>query len=91
MLLNTITHLDEDFNNGVPWYGAYYLASLKDKVNFGFSVNSLNKEEKDLFEGQGKFMRHIKIYQSKDIDEKKLKKLIKLVHKKTDHVTQSDY
>ena len=35
----------------------------------------------DLFEGKGKLMRHIKLYSLKDIDEKKIVKLLKVAKK----------
>jgi len=60
----------------------FYLAGLKDKVNMGFSINGLKKEEISLFEGGGKTMRHIKIRTVKDIDEKNIVELMKLVKKK---------
>jgi len=75
---------------GVPCYGhtkddlcgKYYIAALKDHVNLGFSLKSLSKEEIALFEGSGKTMKHIKIYSSKEIDEKKIITLLKLVKEK---------
>jgi hypothetical protein len=42
----------------------------------------LSKEEKELFEGSGETMRHIKVYSLKDIDEKKIVKLLRIVGKK---------
>jgi hypothetical protein len=61
--------------------GKFYLASLKDKVNVGFSIKGLDKKEVSFFEGNGKTMKHIKIHSLQDIDKKKLVKLIKLVAK----------
>lgn len=55
---------------------------MKNRVNIGFAINGLSKEEIGLFEGSGKTMRHIKIHSLEDIDEKKPVKLIKLVDKK---------
>ena len=63
--------------------GKFYIAAMKKRVHIGFAINGLDKEEIDLFEGSGKTMRHIKIHSLKDIDEKKLVKLIKLVNKKS--------
>jgi len=61
--------------------GKFYLAALKDRVHVGFAITGLNEKDIDLFEGSGKTMRHIKIHSIKDIDEKKLVKLIKIVDK----------
>lgn len=60
----------------------FYIVALKDKVNIGFSIGGLSKKEISQFEGGGKTMRHIKIRTLKDIDEKNLMTLIKLVNKK---------
>ena len=84
IFLQTITGCEEKMNWGVITFAEnkYYIAALKEKVHVGFSINGLNKEEVSWFEGSGKTMRHIKIQTLKDIDEKKLSKLIKLVNKK---------
>ena len=45
---------------GVPWYeGKYYIVALKDRVNLGFSLKGLSKEEVSLFKGGGKTMKII--------------------------------
>jgi hypothetical protein len=81
IILKTRPELKEEFKMGVPWYsGLFYLVGLKDHVNMGFSFGGLKKHEKEL-EGKGKYMRHIKFFSSKDIDEKKLIRLIKLTKK----------
>ena len=80
IILNTFPDLEETFKNGVPWYECkYYIVGLKDHVNIGFSVEGLNQEEIKLFDGKGKYMRHIKIYSLDEIDEKKIVKLLKVV------------
>ena len=48
----------------------------------GFSLKDLSKEEIALFEGSGKTMKHIEIGSLKEIDEKKIVKLLKLIKKK---------
>lgn len=66
--------------NGVPSYeNKYYIVGLKDHVNIGFSIEGLSSEEIGLFEGNGKLMRHIKIYALDEIDEKRIVKLLKVV------------
>jgi len=61
--------------------GKFYIAAMKNRVHVGFAITGLNKDEVNMFEGSGKTMRHIKIHSIKDIDEKKLVKLIKIVDK----------
>ena len=81
IILETRPDLKEEFKMGVPWYsGLFYLVGLKDHVNMGFAFSGLKKHEKEL-EGRGKYMRHIKIHSLKEIDEKKIVRLIKLTNK----------
>jgi len=58
------------------------VVALRDHVNLGFSVKGLSKQEKTLFEGKGKMMRHVKFYSIEDIDETKVVKLLRLVAEK---------
>ena len=85
IFLKTLPNCEEKKMWGVVTFsnGKFYLAAIKDRVHVGFAINGLNKEEINLFEGNGKTMRHIKIHSFEDIDEEKLVKLIKLVDKKT--------
>ena len=65
---------------GVPYYGnKYYIVALRTHVNLGFSIKGLKPEEIALFEGTGKTTRHIKIKSKENIDEEKIKKLLKMV------------
>ena len=84
IILKTLPNCKEEAKWGVVAFaeGKFYIAALKNKVHVGFAIKGLSKEEISLFEGSGKTMRHIKINSPKDIDEKKLKKLIKIVNKK---------
>ena len=79
ILLATIPDVEEEFKNGVPWYGKFYIVGLKNSVNVGFSITDLDEEELKLFSGAGKFMRHTKLHTVDDIDEEKMKKLFNLV------------
>jgi len=83
LLLKTLPSLVEEFKNGVPWYGKFYIVGLKDSVNVGFSIIGLDDEDMHYFKGKGKFMRHIKLHSLQDIDEDKLKTLFKLVMEKS--------
>jgi len=88
IIFETFPDLEETFKNGVPWYECkYYIVGFKDHVNVGFSVEGLSEKEKELFEGKGKFMRHIKYYSLDDVDESKLIRLLKIVTKKSERET----
>jgi hypothetical protein len=83
IILKTFPDIKEELKMGVPWYeGQYYIVALKDHVNLGFSLKGLSKEEIGLFEGGGKTMKHIKLYFLKEIDEKEIVKLLRMVEKK---------
>jgi hypothetical protein len=84
IFLRTLPHHNEKFAWGVITFagGKFYLGAIGDRVHVGFAIDGLNKKEISLFEGSGRTMRHIKIYSLKDLDEKKLVNLIKLVDKK---------
>jgi hypothetical protein len=83
IILKTFPDIKEEMKMGVPWYeGKYYIVALKDHVNLGFSLMGLSKKELKLFEGGGKTMKHIKFYSLKEIDKKKIIKLMKLIKKK---------
>lgn len=82
IVLKTLPNIDEKMKMGVAWYGKYYIVGLKESVNLGFSVKGLKKKDMDNFKGQGKFMRHLKFKELKEVDEKKIIKLLKLVDKK---------
>ena len=83
IILRTYPDINEEMKLGVPWYqGKFYLVALKDHVNLGFSLKGLSKEEKKLLEGGGKTMKHIKIHSLKEMDEKKIEKLLRMVGNK---------
>jgi hypothetical protein len=52
------------------------------KTNLGFSVKDLSEQEKALFEGKGKIMRHVKFYSLENADYARVVKLLRLVAKK---------
>ncbi len=80
IILKTFPNLEESFKNGVPWYECkYYIVGFKDHVNIGFSVEGLTAEEISLFEGKGKYMRHIKLFSPDEIDESRIVRLLKVV------------
>ena len=82
IILKTFPTIDERMKMGVPWYGKFYIVGLKDSVNLGFSVQGLSKKDRDNFKGTGKYMRHLKFKETKEIDEKKIVEMLKLVDEK---------
>jgi len=82
IILKTFPKIKEEMKMGVPWYeGKYYIVGLKDHVNMGFCLGGMSKKDMGLLEGAGKTMRHLKFYSLRDIDEKKIVKLMKAVKK----------
>ncbi len=81
IIFKTFPDIKEEMKWGVPSYdgGRYYFVSLKTHVNLGFSIKGLSKENISLFQGSGKTMRVIEIKSEKEIDEKQIVKLLKLV------------
>ena len=84
IILKTLPKIEEKKKLGVAWYGKYYIVGLKDSVNLGFSVKGLPKKDMDNFNGAGKFMRHLKFKEVKEIKEKEIVRLLNLVDKKAD-------
>jgi len=83
IILKIYPNIKEEMKLGVPWYeGKYYIVALKDHVNLGFSLKGLSKKEMELFKGGGKTMKHIEISSLKEMDEKKIVKLLRVVDKK---------
>jgi len=84
IIFKTFPNTKEEMKWGVPAFaeGKYYIVALKDHVNLGFSLKGLSKEEQRLFKGSGKMMKHIEIHSLKEINEKKITELLKLVSKK---------
>lgn len=82
IILKTFPKIDEKMKLGVAWYGKYYIVGLKDSVNLGFSVRGLSKKDRDNFKGRGSYMRHLKLKELKEIDEKEVVRLLRLVDKK---------
>ena len=86
LILKTVPGISEEIKIGVPWYECkFYLVSLKDHVNMGFAYNSLLAKFQNELEGKGKYMKHVKFFSEKDVDEKKLAKLIKATKKGYKH------
>ena len=84
IIFNTFPDIKEEMKWGVPAYadGLFYIVALKDHVNLGFSNKSLTKEELLLFDGNGKTTSHLIILETKNIDQARINKLLKLVENK---------
>ncbi|HEV3084216.1 MAG TPA: DUF1801 domain-containing protein [Gemmataceae bacterium] len=75
-------HLEESvkWGNGCWLNGrapVAYVYSAPDHVQFGFFGGSALKDPKGLLRGQGKFVRHIKVAKTADIDDKAFAALLK--------------
>jgi hypothetical protein len=80
IIRKTFPGIKEEMKMGVPWYeGKYYIVALRDHVNMGFCIGGLSKAELRNFEGAGKLMRHVKFFSLKDVDEKRVVRLLKMV------------
>ncbi len=84
IILKTFPGVKEEMRWGVPAFadGKFYIVALKDHVNLGFSIKGLAKEDIALFDGGGKTMKHIEVDDIKNIDQKRISGLLKLVDKK---------
>jgi uncharacterized protein YdhG (YjbR/CyaY superfamily) len=84
IILSTFPGIKEEMKWGVPTYGdgKFYIVSLKDHVNLGFSMANLSKEEEQLFDGSGKTMKVLSIPSLAEIDDQKIVRLLKLVWEK---------
>lgn len=81
IIFRQIPNVQEEMKWGVPAYadGKIYIVALKDHVNLGFSIEDLPKEKRNVLEGSGKGMRHLKFSSLADIDEVLIKDLLKSV------------
>ncbi len=79
IILESLPGIREKLWMGVPWYENFYIVALKDHVNLGFCIDGLTTQERALFEGKGRTMRHIKFYTLNDVDTIRVTMLLKLV------------
>ena len=84
IIFDTFPGIKEEIKWGVPVYGGgiYYIVALKDHVNLGFTLQGLTEDDYRSFDGTGKTMRHLAISSLKDIDERKIIDLLKLVEER---------
>lgn len=81
IITKTLPGIEDEMKWGVPAFdhGKYYFVALKDYVNLGFSKMGLTKEEIELFDGHANTTVHLQIKTLKDIDEKRIVKLLKII------------
>ncbi len=83
IILNTYPSINERMKYGVPYYDDnFYIVALKNHVNLGVSIKNLTDDEIDLFEGDGKLTRHVKVTTLSEIDEERIIQLLELVMSK---------
>jgi hypothetical protein len=88
LILRTFPGISEEIRGGVPCYGCtkdkgygkFYIVSLEDHVNLGFSIGGLTQQQQRFFEGSGTTMKHIKVFSVQDIDEGYIVNLLKMVN-----------
>jgi hypothetical protein len=54
-----------------------YVYSARDHVQFGFFAGAALKDPQGLLEGEGKFVRHVKVLKPSDIDETAFRALLR--------------
>lgn len=81
IITKTFPGIEDEMKWGVPVFdnGKYYIVALKDHVNLGFSKKGLTKEQVKLFDGHANTTVHLEIKTLKDIDEKRIVKLLKII------------
>ncbi len=84
VIFKILPNIKEELKWGVPAFdnGNYYIVALKNHVNLGFSKKGLTKEEAKLFDGKANTTVHLELKTLKDIDEKRIAKLLKMVKEK---------
>ena len=84
LIFATFPTMEEEMKWGVSAYGngRFYIVAFKDYVNLGFSLKGLTNKEADLFDGGGKTMKHLKISSLKEINIKRIVKLLKLIEER---------
>ena len=84
IILRTFPGTKEEMKWGVSAFAdsKFYIVALKDHVNLGFTIKGLSKEDLALFEGGGKTMKHIEIFELAKIDKKRVTELLRLVNRR---------
>ena len=81
LILRTGPELLEKVMYGVPWYrGKDYVCAIaahSDHTNLEFYRGTSLRDPTGLLEGTGKNLRHVKVYQVADVNEPRLRALIR--------------
>ncbi len=84
IIFKTFPDIKEEFKWSLPYYmPVCYIGAFKDHVNLGILFGGLIKDQKlkNLMEGTGASMRHVKIYKVSDINQVKISKILKEAYK----------
>jgi hypothetical protein len=80
IILDNCPGIEERMWVGVPYYGnKYYIVSLKDHVNIGFSIEGMHKKYIDMLTGGGKTFKVLEFTNVDEIDEDKIVDMLKRV------------
>jgi len=67
-----------------------YVNAFKDHVNVGFFLGAQLVDPDGLLEGNGKFMRHVKLRPEREVDARSLMKLIETAYTEMKELLNSD-
>jgi len=67
-----------------------YVNAFKDHVNVGFFLGAQLVDPDGLLEGNGKFMRHVKLRPEREVDTRSLMKLIEAAYTEMKELLNSD-
>ena len=80
IILDTIPGIHEKIKLGVPYFGdEFYIVSLRDHVNLGYTIKFLKPSELRLLTGTGKTTRVLELRSIDEIEEAKVRELLHLV------------
>lgn len=84
IISNRFPEFEESMLWGVPVFndGLFYIVSLKNHVNLGFTISGLSSEEDRLFQGGGKTTRKVEFKTTQDVNELEVIALLEFVYKK---------
>lgn len=84
IIFKTFPKMKEEFKWSLPYYmPVCYIGAFKDHVNLGILFGGLIKDPKlkNMMEGTGASMRHVKIYKLGDINQARISKILKEAYK----------
>lgn len=84
IIFKTFPDIKEEFKWSLPYYmPVCYIGAFKDHVNLGVLFGGLIKDQKlkNMMEGTGASMRHVKIYKTSDIKKGEISRILKDAYK----------